>query len=88
MRAASVAGSESVRLLLLKKADPNLRDSDGWTALHYGCCEGGSSTVVRILLLGGADVNAVDEDAGSCLHRLGQKPSGSVVDTIREVLAW
>ncbi len=43
---------------------------------------------VRLLLQGKADVNAVDENGGTCLHALGQRPSGSVVETVAEILAW
>lgn len=47
MRAASIGGIESLRLLLYKKADPNLIDNDGCAAIHHACKEKGNSSVVR-----------------------------------------
>jgi ankyrin repeat protein len=54
---------ENVRALLAAKADPNARDSSGWTALMYtSVASSGQSTasedIVRMLLAAGADLNA------------------------------
>jgi len=51
MRAARCAGSETARLLLLKDADPNIQDINGYSALHHACMEGGSSTLVKTVVV-------------------------------------
>ena len=88
MRASKFAASETVRLLLVKKADPTLQDIDGVSALHFACGQQGHSTVVKLLLQHGADVNVSDEEGRCCLHVCGLDPSETVVQSVSEILAW
>eukprot|EP00439_Symbiodinium_sp_Y106_P004340 s6034_g1.t1 len=48
-----------VRLLLDKRADPNVKNSDGETPLHHAALEG-HSEVIRLLLQKKADLNVQD----------------------------
>jgi ankyrin repeat protein len=52
-----------VNLLLEKEADVDVKNCDGWTALHMAA-ESGHQTVVRLLLVRGADVDAKNYDGG------------------------
>lgn len=47
--------TEIAQLLLSNGADPDVRDTDGWTPLHHACFNG-NSMVVRALLQGGANL--------------------------------
>jgi hypothetical protein len=48
-------------LLLEHGADPNARNDDGWTPLHFACwLDARDKTMVEVLLRHGADVNARD----------------------------
>lgn len=65
---AAAAGSEFiVQLLLAKGADPNSRNRDGWSAIHWAA-EEGHFQIVRMLLDAGASVNAVSSYGTSALH--------------------
>ncbi|XP_062611592.1 putative ankyrin repeat protein RF_0381 [Saccostrea cucullata] len=44
-----------------------MRDNDGWTALHSACF-GGSKEIVNFLLNKGLDINALSNDGKSILH--------------------
>ena len=57
-------------MLLDHKADPNITDNDGMTALRYAI-QGRSSEVVELLLKSGAHVNDADlEVAGDRTSRI------------------
>ncbi|CEG63652.1 hypothetical protein RMATCC62417_00764 [Rhizopus microsporus] len=62
---------EAVRLLLSYDANPNARDGDGWTPLHYAArfCQL-PEPVLKLLIDAGADVNAVDVNQKSAIFSL------------------
>ncbi len=59
----------AVGVLLLKRADPNIQDRAGMTALHYAA---GSSRALLLLILAGGDVNKRDYNGNTVLHYTGQ----------------
>jgi ankyrin repeat protein len=58
--AATFGRAEFVRLLLDAKADPNVRESKGWSAL-MSAVRSNKPEIVKMLLCAGADVNAKDD---------------------------
>lgn len=65
---AAASGDFSTALLLLQYgADPNLRDRDGWSAIHWAA-EEGHQGIVTLLMEKGANVNAVSSYGTSPLH--------------------
>ena len=50
-------------------ADPNARDNDGWTPLHFAAHFTASPAVIVALLGAGADPNARNDDGWTPLHR-------------------
>ncbi|KEF59780.1 uncharacterized protein A1O9_04628 [Exophiala aquamarina CBS 119918] len=65
--AAAFGGYPTVLFLLDQGADPNYRDRNGWSAIHWAA-EEGHEDIVHLLLKGGADVNAVSSYGTSPLH--------------------
>ena len=65
--AAASGNLHTVRLLLECGEDPNLRDRDGWSAIHWAA-EEGHLEIVRLLLGAGANLNAVSSYGTSPLH--------------------
>ncbi len=57
MIAASLGSAEQIVSLLQRGADPNARDSRGWTALHYAA-RSGEPSAIRLLLSEGSNINA------------------------------
>jgi len=57
---------DTVKQLLDNKVNPNSKDSDGETALHYAALKG-RTEVVEILLKKGANPNIKDKDGGTPL---------------------
>eukprot|EP00930_Biecheleria_cincta_P096944 TRINITY_DN88703_c0_g1_i1.p1 TRINITY_DN88703_c0_g1~~TRINITY_DN88703_c0_g1_i1.p1 ORF type:complete len:1092 (+),score=177.22 TRINITY_DN88703_c0_g1_i1:188-3463(+) len=55
MHCAARGATGSMRMLLMKKALPNLEDVDGWTALTYASRCGSSGAVQALLEKGGAE---------------------------------
>ena len=49
-------------------ADPNARDREGWTPLHWAAARSGNPAVIDVLVEAGADPNARDENQQSPLH--------------------
>ncbi|OTA01334.1 hypothetical protein A9Z42_0016570 [Trichoderma parareesei] len=66
-KAAAAGDIAMVELLLNNGRDPNYRDRDGWTAIHWAA-EEGHANVVAWLLDYGADVNAASSYGTSPLH--------------------
>lgn len=68
LKEASASGALGiVQMLLEYGADPNDRDRDGWSAIHWAA-EEGHLEIVRLLLANGANVNAVSSYGTSPLH--------------------
>lgn len=65
--AAACGDLFTVRLLLNSGADPNYRDREGWSAIHWAA-EEGHWDVVLLLLKHGANVNGVSSYGTSPLH--------------------
>jgi ankyrin repeat protein len=65
------------------KADIEVRNSDGWTALHR-TASGGHEGVVRLLLECKADVKAKDLDSWMALHLAAEKGHEAVVRLLPE----
>ncbi|MEQ2243494.1 hypothetical protein ILYODFUR_007545 [Ilyodon furcidens] len=59
---------QRVKLLVLKGTDPNMKDSAGYTALHYGC-RSGHLTVAAFLLENGACPSPQTPGGATPLHR-------------------
>jgi len=67
MRASERGDAESVEMLLKKGANPNYRDNDGFSPLHFAAFYG-RAKVAEILIRQGAEVNARDNDGNTPLH--------------------
>ena len=77
-RAASKGFVEGVRILLEKKADPNIKDDEGETALIKAVNEN-APEITKLLLDNGADVNAARRDGRTALHLAAQYGRGDLV---------
>ncbi|KAK0766434.1 hypothetical protein N5P37_000158 [Trichoderma harzianum] len=80
--AAAVGDFHAVDFFLHLGADPNYRDRDGWSAIHWAA-EEGYPLVVGSLLGQGANVNAVSSYGTSPLHCAA---SGGVVSIVKMLL--
>lgn len=65
--AAASGNLHDLQLLLQCGEDPNHRDRDGWSPIHWAA-EEGHLEIVRVLLDAGASVNAVSSYGTSPLH--------------------
>ncbi|KAJ5776455.1 uncharacterized protein N7511_001466 [Penicillium nucicola] len=65
--AAASGNLPTARLILEYGQDPNYRDRDGWSAIHWAA-EEGHLEIVRLLLNAGADPNVVSSYGTSPLH--------------------
>jgi hypothetical protein len=64
---ALLCDAERIKKLLEEGADPNIRDGDGNTPLHFAASKG-CAEVARLLLEHGADPNAQDKNGETPLH--------------------
>ena len=58
---------EVLKEMLLLGSDPNIKDSNGWTALHYACHNGVIESV-KILVEHNADINSFSNNKRTPLH--------------------
>ncbi|KAI2632320.1 hypothetical protein GGR54DRAFT_583057 [Hypoxylon sp. NC1633] len=65
--AAALGNWYTVNYLLTRGADPNYRDRDGWSAIHWAA-EEGHLRIVRLLLETGANANTISSYGTSPLH--------------------
>ena len=68
-------------LLVPYTADINLKNSDGWTALHYAAANG-QDNIAKFLIDHGVDLNATNEDGWTALHLLARNGHYSTVYTL------
>ena len=79
--AAASGNLATVRLLLECGQDPNHRDRDGWSAIHWAA-EEGHLEIVRLLLNAGANPNAFSSYGTSPLHCAANGGHASVVSLL------
>ena len=58
---------EVLKKMLDMGSDPNIKDSNGWTALHYAC-QNGDFDSIKILLNNDADINTYSNNQRTPLH--------------------
>ena len=74
-----------VEILLAAGADPNARQSGGWTPLH-GAAHNGDVASVALLLTAGGDPAAVNDDGASVLSLAEQRGDDATIDAVRLAL--
>ena len=60
-------------------ADPNAKDQDGWTALHFAAYLGSLDMVKYLVGVGKVDVNVKDKEGQTALHKAAQDGKLEVV---------
>lgn len=81
---AAANGSHGIVETLLKYGvDPDYRDLDGWSAIHWAA-EGSQSYTVQLLSRNGANINAVSSYGTSPLHCAANGGSSSTVNLLLE----
>ncbi|KAI1052302.1 hypothetical protein LB507_007580 [Fusarium sp. FIESC RH6] len=82
LQEAAASGHISIVTMLLDYGyDPNHRDRDGWSAIHYAA-EEGHLEIIRLLLKFGAELNAVSSYGTSPLHCAANGGHLSIVNMI------
>jgi ankyrin repeat protein len=74
---------EVLKKMLLLGSDPNIKDSNGWTALHYAC-QLGELECVKILINNKADINAFSNNQRTPLHLAAKMNWPDIVDYLIE----
>jgi ankyrin repeat protein len=86
---ASKGYDQIARALLTERADVNVADNTGWTALHFAAQDGYES-VVALLLTNGAKVNATEKEDKALLHFAALMGPDQVVEllTTQGAFSW
>ena len=83
--AVSRLHGDIVRILLDAGANPNVRQSAGWTPLHAAAMNG-DLTSVELLLASGADPTATNEEGRSVADLANESGDDATADRIRSAL--
>jgi ankyrin repeat protein len=83
--AVSRLQSDVLRILLEAGANPNVRQSAGWTPLHSSAANG-DVTSVELLLASGADPTATNDEGRSVLDLATERGDEATLDRIQSAL--